>query len=279
MIIRTVGFIAALAVVSGALTTAAGAQSASPAPVPKKVKITYQCSNLKVVAYYDNVKNHVAFVYAGKHFVLPHVPSADGARYEGKGLEWWEKGQNVTLSSVPAGSTMGDTVSPTARPQRRSSGSLTPQRCVDRRAQTLHAVSRIRPALMINGGTKRNVLRPAALMISPKSSARGRSRRRVAVLHRQPQHQAVSRAAARRPSGHWCAIARNSLRSRRADRFDVGVEIEHVADREVFERRGGRNRRAAERRAVVAGLEARRRVAAHEQRADRQTVGQALSPA
>ena len=110
MIIRPLCFIAALAVLASAFATAASAQTPSPAPVPKKVKVTYQCSNLKVIAYYDNVKNHVAFVYAGKHFVLPHVPSADGARYEGKGLEWWEKGPNVTLSSVPAGSTTGDAV-------------------------------------------------------------------------------------------------------------------------------------------------------------------------
>ena len=79
-------------------------------PLPKKVKVAYRCEGLKVVAYYDNVKQRVAFVYGAKHYALPHVRSADGARYLGSGLEWWEKGPNVRLSSVPPGATSGATV-------------------------------------------------------------------------------------------------------------------------------------------------------------------------
>ena len=111
MIKRLAGILAALAFMAG-LTAGALAQS-SPmmAPgTPKKVKTTYRCSGLKVVAYYDNVKDRVAFVYGSKHYALKHVKSADGARYLGSALEWWEKGPNVTLSSVPAGATSGDTV-------------------------------------------------------------------------------------------------------------------------------------------------------------------------
>jgi membrane-bound inhibitor of C-type lysozyme len=111
MIKRVAGLFAGVAFIAG-LMAGASAQSPSPAmpPVPKKVKTTYRCSGLKVVAYYDNVKNRVAFVYGSKHYALPHVQSADGARYLGSGLEWWEKGPNVTLSSVAAGGTSGDTV-------------------------------------------------------------------------------------------------------------------------------------------------------------------------
>jgi membrane-bound inhibitor of C-type lysozyme len=34
---------------------------------------------------------------------LPHVKSADGARYMNDKLEWWEKGPTATLSSVTNG--------------------------------------------------------------------------------------------------------------------------------------------------------------------------------
>jgi membrane-bound inhibitor of C-type lysozyme len=94
------------------LLAAAGAAAATPSPAPQatpaRIKTTYICSGLKVVAYYD--KNRVAFVYGAKHYSLPHVISADGARFMGSGLEWWEKGPNVTLSSVAPGETTGDTV-------------------------------------------------------------------------------------------------------------------------------------------------------------------------
>lgn len=104
MIIRFFRALLGCCVVAG-FTGTAVAQTAtpSPAPLPHKVKVTYTCDNLKLVAYYDNRKNRVAFVYASKHFSLPHVPSADGARYMNSTLEWWEKGPMVTLSSVTNG--------------------------------------------------------------------------------------------------------------------------------------------------------------------------------
>jgi membrane-bound inhibitor of C-type lysozyme len=109
MIKRLFGVLAAFGFIAG-LTAAAVAQSSPAMTVPKKIKVTYRCEGLKVVAYYDNVRNRVAFVYGARHYTLPHAPSADGARYLGKGLEWWEKGNNVTISSVDAGSTTADNV-------------------------------------------------------------------------------------------------------------------------------------------------------------------------
>jgi len=105
MIVRLTGLLTAFALVAG-IGGGAGAQT--PPPAGHKVKVTYQCRGLKVVAYYD--KNRVAFVYGAKHYSLPYAPSADGARYLGSGLEWWEKGPNVTLSSVQPGSTNGSDV-------------------------------------------------------------------------------------------------------------------------------------------------------------------------
>ena len=101
MIIRTLVFGALVASLSG---TALG-QSLSPTapPLPAKVKVQYNCSNLKLVVYYDNKKNQVAFVYAGKHVVLKRAPSADGGRYANNQLEWWDKGTTATLSSVSNG--------------------------------------------------------------------------------------------------------------------------------------------------------------------------------
>ena len=110
---------------------------------------------------------------------------------------------------------------------------------------------------MISGGTKRSVLRPAALMMRPKSSA---ARHEVGGLvrfaHRQAQHQAV---AARRLEDRPASSVRDRAQfvaQQRADGLDVRVEIEHVADREVLERGRGRDGRSAEGRAVVAGAQA-----------------------
>jgi membrane-bound inhibitor of C-type lysozyme len=112
VIIRISGILAALGLMAG-LTAGAFAQTAPShmgAPVVKKLKVRYDCSGLKVVAYYDFVKNHVSFIYGDHHYQLPKVVATAGLRYVGKGLEWWEKGSNVTLSSVDAGQTTGDTV-------------------------------------------------------------------------------------------------------------------------------------------------------------------------
>ena len=115
MIKRLTGLLAGAAFIAG-LTAGASAQSPSAMapPVPKKVKVTYRCSGLKVVAYYDNVKNRVSFVWGAKDQHLPHVMSADGARYAGPTLEWWEKGPNVTLSSMPDHTVLANCVAATA---------------------------------------------------------------------------------------------------------------------------------------------------------------------
>jgi membrane-bound inhibitor of C-type lysozyme len=112
MFIRISGTLAALGLIAG-VSAGAFAQSMSSSmhmAVPPKMKVRYDCSGLKVIAYYDNVKNHVSFIWGAHHYQLPKVTSADGARYLGKGLEWWEKGPNVTLSSVDPGQTTGDNV-------------------------------------------------------------------------------------------------------------------------------------------------------------------------
>jgi membrane-bound inhibitor of C-type lysozyme len=112
VIIRLSGILAVLGLFAG-VTAGAFAQSMSSSmstSAPKKVVVHYLCSGLKVTAYYDNVKKHVSFIYGDHHYQLPQVTAADGARYVGKGLEWWEKGPNVTLSSVDPGQTTGDTV-------------------------------------------------------------------------------------------------------------------------------------------------------------------------
>jgi membrane-bound inhibitor of C-type lysozyme len=105
---RSSAIVAVLVLLAGTVAAAATPSPAPHATTPPRIKVTYICSGLKVIAYYD--KNRVAFVYGAKHYSLPHVTSADGARFMGSGLEWWEKGPNVTLSSVPAGETSGDTV-------------------------------------------------------------------------------------------------------------------------------------------------------------------------
>ncbi len=109
VIIRFSGLLTVLALIAG-IAAGASAQSAMSTPVPPKLKVRYDCSGLKLVAYYDNKKAHVSFIYGDKHYQLPQVTAASGARYVGKGLEWWEKGTTATLSSVPAGATTGDTV-------------------------------------------------------------------------------------------------------------------------------------------------------------------------
>ncbi len=109
VIIRFSGFLTVLALIAG-ITPGASAQSAMSPAVPAKLKVRYDCSGLKVIAYYDNKKDHVSFIYGDKHYQLPKVTAASGARYLGKGLEWWEKGTTVTLSSVDPGATTGDTV-------------------------------------------------------------------------------------------------------------------------------------------------------------------------
>jgi membrane-bound inhibitor of C-type lysozyme len=102
MIMRFFGLLAVLGLISGVTTSAASAQSPAPLKgVPKKVTVRYICSGLRVTAVYDNVKDRVSFVWGAKDNHLPHVASADGARYANSRLEWWEKGKDVTLSSMP----------------------------------------------------------------------------------------------------------------------------------------------------------------------------------
>ncbi len=100
MIVRFAGFLAVLGLVSS-VTTGALAGAPTTTKVPKKVTVRYLCQGLRLSAVYDNVKNRVSFVWGAKDQRLPHVLSADGARYANSTLEWWEKGDNVTLSALP----------------------------------------------------------------------------------------------------------------------------------------------------------------------------------
>jgi hypothetical protein len=86
MIMRLCGFLAVLGLISS--VTVASAQSAPP--MPKKVTAFYMCNGLHQKAIYDNVKNRVSFVWGAKDYHLPR-----------SGLEWWSKGPNVTLSTLP----------------------------------------------------------------------------------------------------------------------------------------------------------------------------------
>jgi membrane-bound inhibitor of C-type lysozyme len=97
MIKRLAGVIAAFGIMAGAATGA----NAQPAPVKPKITAFYMCNGLHLKAIYDNNRGRVAFVWGAKDYRLPRVPSADGARYAGHGLEWWAKGPNVTLSTLP----------------------------------------------------------------------------------------------------------------------------------------------------------------------------------
>jgi membrane-bound inhibitor of C-type lysozyme len=100
MIMRFFGLLAVLGVISS-VSTGALAQTPAPLKVAKKVTVRYLCNALKVTAVYDNVKDRVSFVWGAKDNHLPHVMSASGARYANTRLEWWEKGKDVTLSSMP----------------------------------------------------------------------------------------------------------------------------------------------------------------------------------
>jgi membrane-bound inhibitor of C-type lysozyme len=103
---------AVFALLAAAAAGTALAQTPAPfgtqPPVPTKVRVHYNCNNLKLLATYDNKKSQVAFIYAGKHLVLKRAPSADGARFANSQLEWWAKGNDATLSSVTNG--QADTV-------------------------------------------------------------------------------------------------------------------------------------------------------------------------
>jgi membrane-bound inhibitor of C-type lysozyme len=94
------------AVMIGAAVGLAGAASAATQTV------TYGCDNGKSAKVkYINPKNgesSARLTIGGKRFTLTAAPSASGARYtsqdgltEGQGLEWWEKGGEALLSSLP----------------------------------------------------------------------------------------------------------------------------------------------------------------------------------
>ncbi|HEY2165038.1 MAG TPA: MliC family protein [Gemmatimonadaceae bacterium] len=102
---RFFGLVAVLVLISS-VTVGALAQSPAPVKTPKKVTVRYLCHGLKVTAVYDNLTDRVSFVWAAKDQHLPHVASADGARYANSRLEWWEKGKDVTLSSMPEHNTL-----------------------------------------------------------------------------------------------------------------------------------------------------------------------------
>jgi len=106
MMLRFIGVLSALVLISGAIPASAqtvtSPMSQPPSMRPaKKVTVHYVCSGLKVTAVYDNVKDRVSFVWGAKDNHLPHVASADGVRYANSVIEWWEKGNNVTISSLP----------------------------------------------------------------------------------------------------------------------------------------------------------------------------------
>jgi len=72
-------------------------------PVPKKVHLHYVCQGYKIPVTYDNVKDKAIVTWGNRRYGLPHVMSADGARYMNDKIEWWEKGPTATVSSVTDG--------------------------------------------------------------------------------------------------------------------------------------------------------------------------------
>jgi membrane-bound inhibitor of C-type lysozyme len=99
MIKRLFGIFAAL----GIMAAVPAAANAQPVPMRPKVTAFYMCNGLHFKAIYDNRPkyNRVSFVWGAKDYHLARVMSADGARYAGNGLEWWSKGANATLSTLP----------------------------------------------------------------------------------------------------------------------------------------------------------------------------------
>jgi membrane-bound inhibitor of C-type lysozyme len=100
MMKRVGGLLAALGIFAAG-PVAAGAQGAPMQPLPHKVTSFYMCNGLHFKAIYDNKINRVSFVWGAKDYHLPRVTSADGARYANGQLEWWSKGGNATLYTVP----------------------------------------------------------------------------------------------------------------------------------------------------------------------------------
>jgi membrane-bound inhibitor of C-type lysozyme len=52
---------------------------------------------------YDNVKDIAHVTYGSRKYALSRVLSADGAEYLNAKLDWWERGNTATLSSVTLG--------------------------------------------------------------------------------------------------------------------------------------------------------------------------------
>jgi membrane-bound inhibitor of C-type lysozyme len=111
MIMRFFGVLAVLGLISSATTGALAQPSTSTLPSmkpPAKVTVRYTCHGLKVTAVYDNVKNRVSFVWGARDQHLPLAKSADGRRFASSNLQWWEKSNGVTLSSLPEGNVLAD---------------------------------------------------------------------------------------------------------------------------------------------------------------------------
>jgi len=112
MMKRFFGVLAVLGIISVAPLAATAQSAMNPMSMPpsmrpaKKVTVRYLCNGLRVTAVYDNVKDRVSFVWGAKDNHLPHVRSADGVRYANATIEWWEKGNDVTLSSLPGHDTL-----------------------------------------------------------------------------------------------------------------------------------------------------------------------------
>ena len=105
---RLCGVLAAL----GFITASTIAANAQMAPMKPKVTKFYMCSGLHFKAVYDNRPKYdrVSFVWGAKDYHLAHVASADGARYKGPSLEWWAKGGNATLYTVPEHTVLAECV-------------------------------------------------------------------------------------------------------------------------------------------------------------------------
>jgi membrane-bound inhibitor of C-type lysozyme len=101
MIKRVCGFLAVLGFLAAAPAASLAQMSAQARPLPAKVTTFYMCNGLHFKAVYDNRRDRVSFVWGAKDYHLPRVRSADGARYANNQLEWWSKGPNAALYTLP----------------------------------------------------------------------------------------------------------------------------------------------------------------------------------
>ncbi len=81
-----------------ALTSAALILTLSACAAQKPSLINYTCDNGQGLATQVLSEEHFAVQYQGKVHTMTRKLAASGVRYEGEGYQWWEKGNEGTLT-------------------------------------------------------------------------------------------------------------------------------------------------------------------------------------